>query len=312
MEPVMTEQYYIIKDSECLSTYDCHFICSNLVVTTEELSPYFDGCPVVVKLTIINGHFPDNSIPSYWLSSTANFQITNLFVDSSHITSISEKAFSANAFKDFQTICISGSSITEIHPNAFFSRHNDDQNIDKTFKLQNNHSESFSIHDYSFLAELRNLQALTINNPSAKQSSNPFLIINFFQYLYFYKLKTLDLSDNFLTLSANDLEIFPNLETLILRNVRLYELPYEAFSISNFNTISVINIQDNYLKSLDKHLLDSFLKNPKFEKFYISGNPWNCGNKYDIDMYYRIYSDKFEEGVLCGDGTPMRSQTVSV
>ncbi|KAL5280673.1 hypothetical protein ACFFRR_004595 [Megaselia abdita] len=293
------------------SKQGCDIVCSNIDATFESLSTYFQGCPLVQNLTIINGIFPNNKIPMDWLENDS-YQIVNLFIKDSFITHIRNNAFSGRVFKDFQKIWIFGSSIEEIHKDSFFYR-GQDQN-EKSFKIENNATRIFSIDNgNSFFTYLQdNLKEVAINNPSIESSlAEPFS--KWFDGINFkpsYKiLKILDLSHNHLSLSPNDFKRFPKLETLILRKTRLEKLPFSAFSSDNFDKISVINIQDNRLETLEPQLIQKFMMNNNFEKFYISGNPWKCGETDDIDFWYRNFTDKFEKDVLCGDGSPMIGQT---
>lgn len=284
------------------SKYDeCHFVCINVDAT---ISTYFEDCSVLESLTIINGSFPNHTIPKKWLD-TKRFRIKNLFLQDCYITTIKEFAFSANVFKNFSKIWISGSSISKIDQNAFYFRFDDDVNIGKSIKILNNRPKRFYIAYKSFIALLTyNLQELVINNPALEEVSVPDTFRSWFNGLQvsFINLEILDLSENFLTLSQNDFKIFPKLKTLILRNVGLKVLPYNAFTIANFNKLSTINVQDNIIEKLDTKLLDGFLTNDNFEKFYISGNPWKCEDKIDIDFYYIKYPKKFDENVVCEDG----------
>ncbi|KAL5280674.1 hypothetical protein ACFFRR_004596 [Megaselia abdita] len=309
-KPMMT---FDDLQSSCLKQ-GCVIVCSYIEASFEKFSSYFEGCPQIENLTIINGIFPNNVIPSDWLENDSH-QIMNLFIEDSYITKIEENAFRGKVLRNFQKLWIFGSSITDIHEKAFLSR--DLDSTEKSFKLENNASTKFDItFNRSFFPILKEkLKEIVLYNPAYQRTVGYPFWIWFSGADEYSVLETLDLSHNYFSLAAGDFESFPKLETLILRNCGLEKFPFKAFFDEkvDFNTkISVINIQDNKLDTLDSDLLEVFMENDNFEKFYISGNPWKCGGKDDIDVWYRNYSEKFEEGVLCGDGSPMGGATTSV
>lgn len=247
-----------------------------------------------VFLHITNIAFPNNVMSGDWLGSTYILSIDRVRIEDYMIDDI--KDFNRNVFTYVITLLIKGFQMHFIRNGAF-------QNLIHLQELVFEHV-NLKIIDLNALLPNRNLGtvalSLSYNYEISINGSDAELTVN-----------NLRITNNRMrrTVTKDSFRGLTNLNRLDLSNNQIEFLPNGVFDLIR-NSIVVINLNRNRLKTLSGGVLANLLASKKRLEISLTENPWHC-DEHMIDLKYLLLQyDEFFTKISCETPDQYKSRPV--